>query len=119
MTGPSQQKFYALVDNGLSSSNLAMPYSEQLKHGAELAWYAVNPEADELIDAKQLERALHFLGLNPSQKLMHEFCGQVGNTAAFSQQDILHLAATVPVTTAGCSVTLLVLALFLTLIGCR
>jgi hypothetical protein len=78
-----------------------MPYSEQLKHSAELAWYAVNTEADEFINSIQLEQALHFLGLNPAQKLMNEFCGQVGSSAVFSQQDILQLAATVPVTTAG------------------
>ena len=66
-----------------------MPYSEALQESAKIAWHVVNPEAEKFIDQTRLVKALHFMGLDPSRKLIKEFCGQAVHDTVFTVTDIL------------------------------
>eukprot|EP00043_Microstomoeca_roanoka_P009773 m.93066 g.93066 ORF g.93066 m.93066 type:complete len:519 (-) comp14688_c1_seq2:39-1595(-) len=66
-----------------------------------VAWMAVNPDDNDRINRKQLLDAVHFLGLNPTKKIMREFAAEAGEAdALFTFQQLKQLINKIPSITA-------------------
>ncbi|EGD77835.1 hypothetical protein PTSG_09468 [Salpingoeca rosetta] len=69
--------------------------------GIEVAWLAVNPDGDDRITRKQLLDAVHFMGFNPTKKVMRDFAAEVAPAdELYSMEDLRTLTARIPPTTA-------------------
>lgn len=65
----------------------------------ERAWFAIAPEGVNKLARGPLLDCVHFLGLNPTKRVMRDFCQGRGTEAVFTVDDLSDLAGRVPVTT--------------------